>query len=105
MLDELGTQPSTRAPEEMGEARRHLLAPHREHAEVVEVVFAQMEVRELGWPHHEQEWSEGDVAGPYQPAQREGAVASGSAHTTAPAQPSSGSSVSACSGRATAFQG
>ena len=32
-------------------------------------------------------------------------VASGSAHTTAPAQPSSGSSVSACSGRAMAFQG
>ena len=70
-------------------ARRaaHLLAAHREHAEVVEVVLAQLQVRQLGRPHHEQQGPQRHVAGSHQPAQgeRPGGVGLGAHHRSGPA--------------------
>ena len=104
MLDQLGAKPSAVAPEEVGESG-YLLASHREHAEVVEVVLPKMEVRQLGRPHHEEQWPQGNMATRTNRQRLKASVASDCTLTTAPTQPSSGSSVSACSGRAMAFHG
>ena len=60
------------APEQLGEPGTELVGVRREHAEVVEEVLAELQVLELVGAHHEEQRTEGLVAGAEVPAQGEG---------------------------------
>ena len=62
VLDDLGTRAAARAPEQVAQARLELLRVERREAEVVEEVFAHLELGELRARHQQQHRLERAVA-------------------------------------------